>query len=116
MAERTDGIRPYGPGKFSTILDSLVWDMSLDGADDECGDSNIGIWYGRLNGPFSITADLTPAERKVVEASIGVILSENGHGFVTVDYYDDPDEFEVDWARAVDDAEAYEQADDENGG
>jgi hypothetical protein len=32
------GIRPYGPGKFDTMLDAYVYDVSLDGGcDDEVG-------------------------------------------------------------------------------
>jgi hypothetical protein len=44
-------IRPYGPGKFEAVMDAAVWTMALDGCDAECGDSSIGVWYGRLDGP-----------------------------------------------------------------
>lgn len=40
--QKTDGIRPYGPGKFDTILDAYVYSVSCDGGcDDECGDSSV---------------------------------------------------------------------------
>ena len=39
----TDTIRPYGPGKFSTILDSYVYQVSLEGGcDDEIGSVDQG--------------------------------------------------------------------------
>ena len=44
------GIRPYGLGKFSTILDSYVYQFSLDSTDDECGDADTTGWYGLLDG------------------------------------------------------------------
>jgi hypothetical protein len=38
QALNSSGIRPYGPGKFGTIVDSYVYELSLNGPDDECGD------------------------------------------------------------------------------
>ena len=37
------GIRRYGPGKFNTLIDSLVYDLDLSGA----GDRETG---GRISG------------------------------------------------------------------
>jgi hypothetical protein len=110
-------IRPYGPGKFEAVMDAAVWDMALDGCDAECGDSGIGIWYGRLDGPFDITAlDLTSAERLLITSSAGIILSEDGNGFVTADYIETVGELDAAWARCESDAAKYENADDENEG
>ena len=54
-----DEIRSYGPGKFSTILDSYVYSVSLDGGCDEEEGSvdECGAWYGIMGmvGRFSVT-------------------------------------------------------------
>ena len=45
-----NGIRSYGPGKFSTVLDSYVYELSLDGGpDEEAGSVDEGGWYGFMN-------------------------------------------------------------------
>jgi len=44
----SEGIRPYGPGKFDTVLDAYVYELSLAGCDDEMGED--GRWYGLLKG------------------------------------------------------------------
>lgn len=102
----TDGIRPYGPGKFNTILDAYVYDVSMDGAEVECGsvDEN-GVWYGVMRHGHTIFKDgdpsleeLTPAERDLLMHCAGVILSENDQGFVSVEYFDTMEELDAAWA------------------
>lgn len=113
--DKNNEIRQYGPGKFDTVLDSLIWDMTLDGGpDEECGDSSMGIWYGRLNGPFTITADLTRAERELVLSSVGIILSEDGQGFVHVEYFDREDQMVKAWTQCEEDAAKFEEQDEDN--
>lgn len=87
----TDDLRPYGPGKFNLVIDAYVYDLLLDGCDDDCGDvSEHGVWYGRLNGPVKLDgpfADLTPGERSLLTTMAGCIVSEDSQGFVTVEYF-----------------------------
>ena len=100
MAETADTIRPYGPGKFDTIVDSHVYALSLAGCDDECGSvQENGVWYGLFKGPFKLDGSfvdlvpearrgLTRAERKLLTTCAGCILAEDTQGFVTVEYFD----------------------------
>jgi hypothetical protein len=54
-------IRPYGPGKFSTVLDSYVYQVTLDGAcDEETGNTNGGSWYGLMRHGRTIFRDQDP--------------------------------------------------------
>jgi hypothetical protein len=110
MAKKNyEGIRPYGPGKFSTILDSYVYGVSLGGGcDEEEGNSDAGIWYGIMRNGRTIFKDHDPfleplndAEREQLTSVAGVILYQDSNGFVYVTYYNDNDELESEWAKVV---------------
>jgi hypothetical protein len=99
-------IRPYGPGKFSTILDSYVYSVSLDGGcDDEIGDvAETGAWYGLMRNGSTIFRDHDPLleslnddEQEKLTSCAGVILSEDSNGFVTVAYYDTDQQLDKAW-------------------
>jgi hypothetical protein len=99
-------IRPYGPGKFNTILDAYVWSVSLDGGcDDETGDvTETGIWYGLMRHGRTIFRDHDPRleslnedEREKLTSSAGVIVSEDSNGFVAVAYYSTDKELDAAW-------------------
>jgi hypothetical protein len=98
-------IRPYGPGKFSTILDSYVYSVSLDGGcDEETGDSSCGSWYGLMRHGRTIFRDHDPFletlnedERNKLTACAGVILREDSDGFVAISYYDTETELDAAW-------------------
>jgi hypothetical protein len=99
-------IRPYGPGKFNTILDAYVWSVSLDGGcDDETGDVvETGVWYGMMRNGRTIFRDHDPHleslnddEREKLTACAGVILSEDSNGFVTITYYDTDEGLDNAW-------------------
>jgi hypothetical protein len=105
-----DEIRPYGPGKFDTILDAYVYGVTLQGGcDDECGDvSESGHWYGLMRGGSTIFQDHDPfaeplneAEKELLASSAGVVVSEDASGFVTVDYYDTDEALDAAWARVL---------------
>jgi hypothetical protein len=119
-------IRPYGPGKFNTILDSLVFVVSLDGFAEDIGDveSTIGhhtrLDFGDDFLPYLVkeTADnsptlhpLTEEEMELVQNSAGAILYQNDQGFVDVTYYDTEEELTSAW-REVE--QAWEQECDES--
>lgn len=99
-------IRPYGPGKFHTILDSYVWSVSLDGGcDDETGDvAEIGVWYGLMRNGSTIFRDHDPhleslndEEREKLTSCAGVIVFEDSNGFVGVTYYTTDEELDAAW-------------------
>jgi hypothetical protein len=107
----TDTIRPYGLGKFSTILDSYVYSVSLDGGcDEEEGSvSECGEWYGVMRNGRTIFRDHDPlletlntAEREKLTSSAGVILREDSNGLVSVTYYDTDEALEVAWSQIAD--------------
>lgn len=97
-----ESIRPYGPGKFDTILDSFVYHYSLDGCDEEAGSVlENGMWYGLIQGTMRFTEPLTPAERRLIDSTIGVIVSENDQGFFHVEYFDSEDDLDKAWAEVL---------------
>ena len=111
MHRQVTGIRPYGPGKFSTVLDSYVYSVSLDGGcDEEEGDvSECGAWYGIMRNGRTIFRNHDPlletlntAEQDQLTSSAGVILREDSNGFVSVTYYDTDESLETAWAQIVD--------------
>jgi hypothetical protein len=109
--DKNHSIRPYGPGKVSTILDSYVYSVSLDGGcDEEEGSvSECGEWYGIMRNGHTIFRDhdplletLNPAEQEKLTSSAGVILREDSQGFVYVTYYETGETLEVAWSQIVD--------------
>lgn len=96
-------IRGYGPGKFNTILDSLVFELEPDetvGNLDELGvywlntfESSIDIqaalneiWNSAFRKGYT---ELTSEEVKRIKESRVIILKESDDGFVYVNYYKD---------------------------
>jgi hypothetical protein len=114
------GIRGYGPGKFNTIIDSLIYDMIGNGMGSEsCGDvSEVGFYAESiLLGPDAVEDvekaakgdskakdALSPEEADLIKNSYAAVMVENEQGFVTVDYYETKKEFDKDWAEIEDDA------------
>lgn len=119
------GIRRSGPGKFNTILDSVIYQMIGEGMGDEsCGDvSEVGfaaekISLGRdaIKEAERISAEddgLTDEEVDMIKDSVGAIMVENDQGFVTVDYYENEKEFEKDWEEIQDDASPEDEEEEE---
>jgi hypothetical protein len=120
------GIRRYGPGKFNTILDSYLYDMTLEGTCESVGDvSEVGFFANKVElGPevlsdvekIAAAADsdsLTPEEKDLIKESVGAIVVESEQGLVTVDYYDNEEEFEKDWEEVQDDASTEEEEEED---
>lgn len=99
-------IRPYGPGKFDTIMDSIVYGASLDGGpDEECGSVQELGWYGLLHTPILNDEErhkLTAEELRLIDASAGCILSEDSNGFVNVEYFDTKAALMSEWRETCD--------------
>ena len=107
MTDQTTGneIRPYGLGKFDTILDAYVYSVSLDGGcDEELGECDSFGWYGLMRNGRTIFRDHDPlleslneTEQNQLTESAGVILHEGSQGFVSVKYFDTKAELEAAW-------------------
>jgi hypothetical protein len=97
-------LRPYGPGRFSTVLDCLVFNVALDGCDAELGavEEN-GEWFGRLNAPLfteETWQHTTEAERDFLRLNgAGAILSEDVNGFAYVEYFPTSSALTIAWSR-----------------
>ena len=113
-----DPIRQYGLGKFNTIVDSYVYQVSLDGGPDlELGSvSENGIWYGMMRHGLTIFHDNDPmletlndSEQELLTSSAGVIITEDSQGFVNVDYFEDMADLDKAWSRIEKDFEDNEQ-------
>lgn len=99
------GIRPYGPGKFNTILDQYVYSVSLDGGADEEETLGEGSgWYGLMRNGRTIFRDHDPMleslnadEQELLTSSAGVILYEDSQGFVYCTYCDTDEELDRKW-------------------
>ncbi len=122
-------IRRYGPGKYSTILDSYVHDLLMEGWGGETvGDvSEIGIAYDRFHlGDEGLKRieelakeqkddPLTEEEGDLVSESFGVIVSENDQGFVYIDYYDKERDYDAAWKEVEESVEEGEEDEGEEG-
>jgi hypothetical protein len=107
---KAEGIRSYGPGKYSTIIDSYVHGATIDfGADHEESYPEGGGWYGfmaldrdtveRILEDAAEAKDrLTKEEEELLDESLAVILFERSDGIVEVEWYDDLAEAEEAWA------------------
>jgi chaperonin cofactor prefoldin len=111
------GIRGYGPGKFDTIVDSYVYHVTLEGVDSEVGDVQDMGWFGVMGGKDLLAAveraaseegdKLTPEEKELFKDDGGVIISEDGQGFVSVDYFNTKAELDQKWSEIEDEAETF---------
>jgi hypothetical protein len=112
-----DQIRPYGPGKFNTILDEYVYQVSLGpGCDDETGSVDGGRWYGLMKHGHTIFKDHDPfletlntAEQDQLTGCAGVIISEDSQGFVHVEYFATLAELEGSWLVCLQETSADDQ-------
>ena len=93
-------LTPYGPGKFYHLIDSVIYDVSLDGACvDEAGEvSGPCGWNGLINSSGDTEGLLHMLDRDALECltladadylrqHFACILSEDNEGFVSVDYF-----------------------------
>jgi hypothetical protein len=121
------GIRSYGPGKFYTIIDSYVFEMTLDGgADDEASYPQEGtgwfgaIWFDRQTRDrvLEIAAEhndqLTPKEEELLFDTQAVILFERSDGIVEADWFSNKREAEEAWAGILVDTEEDEDEDEDD--
>lgn len=121
------GIRSYGPGKFSTILDSHAYGVTLDGGvDEEASYPQEGSgWYGLIwiddgfRDVVSTDAEnadeaLTKEEEDLLDDSVAVIFFERSDGIVEVDWFETKKEAEQQWAEILVDTEEDEEEGEED--
>jgi hypothetical protein len=121
MPRNENDVRSYGPGKFYTILDGYVYEMTLDGgADEEASYEEGGGWYGLVSLDKSAVARaqelaaeqndrLTAAELEQLRTNVGVILFERTDGIVESDWFLSKKKLAAAWKRVEDDvASTYE--------
>jgi molybdopterin-guanine dinucleotide biosynthesis protein len=121
MADKTLTLRPYGPGKFDLMLDAYLYELSLNGPDDEAGDvDEYGYHYCLLRGfavdePFSDVAvgRLTDDERAFLQQQAGAIIETDSQGFVTVEYFPTESKLDLAWT-GIEQAIAKVMAPDDN--
>src|SRR4030095_7283702 len=102
-------LTPYGPGKFYSWVVCAAYEASLDGSDAECGDvDECGEHYCLVRGAIhpddadmQTRAHLSEYDRAFLrEHAAGVILREDGQGFVGADFYADATRLDKAWAIA----------------
>jgi len=89
-----EGIRPYGPGKFGTIVDQIAWELTMAGADEEVSNEGTSEWYGLLRDVTVEEAEkaaeelkvapLTDAEKEWFRVHPFIIIGTGEQGFVAV--------------------------------
>lgn len=99
--EKNYNLRPAPPGKFEGgyVIDESVYELMLDGPDEEVGDVfGKGMWYSLLESLDGLdTSDFTEDEKEFIAEQVGAIISEDSQGFVTVEYFDSHKELEKAW-------------------
>jgi hypothetical protein len=122
----TQGIRSYGPGKFSTILDGFVYELALDGVDDEISLGEGQGWYGFLEFDEKTAKQVrklmatqhepdepTEEEEKQLTFASAVILYERSDGIVETQWFDNPEEATEEWKDIVKEFEGEEDDEEE---
>jgi hypothetical protein len=111
MTYRKNGLRSYGPGKFTNVVDSYVYDLSLDGwADEEMGDVETFNFYSRFElGAQALKAvqelaksaddKLTMSEAKLLRKSAGCIIEVHNNGFVYIEYFPSRAALDKQWTK-----------------
>ena len=108
-------IRSYGPGKFDTLLDSFLYELSTEGVDEELSTEGWG-WQGLLLFDDQLEDEvagiavmrkqpLTPKERGLLRPSAGAILTESENGFVSVHYFSGEPELKQAWRELLEEYE-----------
>lgn len=106
-----EGIRSYGPGKFSNVIDGYVYAIMMDGfADEELGEAETFGHYAlvRLGDKDSLEFverevreqgdELTAEERDLIHDSAGVVFYTRSDGIVEASYFDTKSELDKAWS------------------
>lgn len=118
------GIRSYGPGKFSTVLDSYLYALTLDGGADEEAFYEDGGGYllmfitpDTAGGVAEIASErddaLTEDELAFLRTAEAVILFERSDGIVESSWYEDAKEAQKNWEEIEQEVSSEEYADED---
>lgn len=92
--------RAYGAGKFATYKTAYLYELSLEGADEECGSVDCGSHFALLRAPF---------EHAHLQDLAGVILETDSDGLVYGHYARTVEGLEDNWAVSQAQAEKAEE-------
>jgi len=120
-------IRPYGSGKYNTILDSFIHVASrtIDGADDELGDTETFDYYSKVKNDADFIKLVKEAAKDageklnvdemlaLKECRGGFIIHEDGQGFVNVEFYPTPALLENYWVKTTEDYEDFQDSNED---
>ena len=112
-------IRSYGPGKYDTVMDSYVYELTMDGADEELGSVDelnhfalVKLGRDGLKDIARVAKEqgghLTLEEARRVRRSYGAIVETNDQGFVNIGYYSSKAKLDKEWKKIE---KAYEEYD-----
>ena len=74
-------------GKFASAVDEVVWALSLDGCEAECGSVEFGDgWFGLVEFSADEAAAIE-VEAGLDARPLGAIVNEDSQGFVSVDFH-----------------------------
>lgn len=101
--------------RFDNDLDQYVYGLSLDGwCEFETGTVDDVGWNGTFSGEPGFLAQpddrdyraLDDEDKEFIASVVGVIVSQDSQGFVSIEYYDETerDKLSADWQAIEDDA------------
>ena len=121
------GLRRYPhPGKFEggLLIDEAAYQFTMNGADEEVGESDSFGWFGLLKtkmpGDFvpdieammkEVDPDnlpLTDTERAFLKRVVGCVVYENSQGFIDVTWYTNKRALETAWRGINKEYEAFD--------
>lgn len=114
-------LRPIATlGKFEggKVIDQYIYELSLEGCDEELGDiTERAVWCGLLRGNFKPNAaarrdlEMTKDEIEFLSTRAGAIVIEYEQGFIEVEYYSSETALNLAWAEIARDLADEERED-----
>lgn len=101
--------------KYKSALDGALYNLSLDGVDDEVGDSGDFGWFGLmtditegevLDAAEAMGVDLSDKDVSRVDGK-SAIVSEDSQGFIDVKYFGDKEEAEAAFEEIASESEEF---------
>ena len=100
-----------GPGKFSDTVAEALYEMTMEGADEEVGDVQDFGWYGFLDfrdEPIEVEED------GEVTKYYGAIVNEDNSGFFSHKLYTHIDMAILEWSDVMEEAAEFYGEDEED--
>ena len=103
--EKGKSAKKTAAGKFNSLVDAYVYDLSLNGGpDEEVGDAESTGWYGLMKGDLigdttgEAYSQLPKEDEDFLSSQAGAIICVDSNGFVYVDYFTDETELMTKWS------------------